>query len=124
MRILTVVGARPNFVKVAPLLDQMGRYPEIEAILVHTGQHYDYEMSKAFFEDLEIPAPHLNLGVGSGTAVAQTAEIMLRLERMMEETQPRRGGGGRRRQFHLGSGPDRRKDGPAPRPCGSRIEEL
>ncbi len=88
MRILTVVGARPNFVKVAPLLDQMGRYPEIEAILVHTGQHYDYEMSKAFFEDLEIPAPHLNLGVGSGTAVAQTAEIMLRLERMLEEMQP------------------------------------
>jgi UDP-N-acetylglucosamine 2-epimerase (non-hydrolysing) len=88
MRILTVVGARPNFVKIAPLLDEMGRYPEMEAILVHTGQHYDYEMSKAFFEDLQIPAPHLNLGVGSGTAVAQTAEIMLRLEPVMEESQP------------------------------------
>jgi UDP-N-acetylglucosamine 2-epimerase (non-hydrolysing) len=88
MRILTVVGARPNFVKVAPLLDEMGRYPEMEAILVHTGQHYDYEMSKAFFEDLDIPAPHLNLGVGSGTAVAQVAEIMLRLEQVMEEMEP------------------------------------
>jgi UDP-N-acetylglucosamine 2-epimerase (non-hydrolysing) len=88
MRILTVVGARPNFVKVAPLLDEMGRQPEMEAILVHTGQHCDYEMSMAFFEDLQIPAPHLNLGVGSGTAVTQTAEIMLRLERVMEETQP------------------------------------
>ena len=58
MRILTVVGTRPNFVKIAPLLDEMSRHPDIEAILVHTGQHYDYEMSRAFFEDLEIPAPH------------------------------------------------------------------
>jgi UDP-N-acetylglucosamine 2-epimerase (non-hydrolysing) len=88
MRILTVVGTRPNFVKIAPLLDEMGRHRDIETILVHTGQHYDYEMSRVFFEDLQIPAPHLNLGVGSGTAVAQTAEIMLRLERVMEETQP------------------------------------
>jgi UDP-N-acetylglucosamine 2-epimerase (non-hydrolysing) len=88
MRILTVVGARPNFVKVAPLLDEMSRHPGMEAILVHTGQHYDYEMSRAFFEDLQIPPPHLNLGVGSGTAVAQTAEVMLRMERVMEETQP------------------------------------
>ncbi len=78
----------PNFVKIAPLLDEMGRHPNIEAILVHTGQHYDYEMSKAFFEDLDIPAPHVNLEVGSGTAARQTAEIMLRLERVMEETQP------------------------------------
>ena len=88
MRILTVVGARPNFVKVAPLLDEMGRHPEMESILVHTGQHYDHEMSMAFFEDLQIPAPHMNLGVGSGTTVTQTAEIMLRLERVIEETQP------------------------------------
>jgi UDP-N-acetylglucosamine 2-epimerase (non-hydrolysing) len=88
MRILAVVGARPNFVKVAPLLEEMRRYPEMEAILIHTGQHYDHEMSKVFFEDLEIPAPHLNLEVGSGSAVRQTAEIMLRLEPVMEKTQP------------------------------------
>jgi len=88
MRILTVVGARPNFVKVAPLLDEMKRYPEVETILVHTGQHYDYQMSRAFFEELEIPKPHINLDVGSGTPVRQTAEIMLRLERVMEQTQP------------------------------------
>jgi UDP-N-acetylglucosamine 2-epimerase (non-hydrolysing) len=88
MRILTIVGARPNFVKVAPLMDEMNHQPEIEAILVHTGQHYDYEMSRAFFEDLEIPEPHVNLEVGSGTPVAQTAEIMLRLERVMEQAQP------------------------------------
>jgi UDP-N-acetylglucosamine 2-epimerase (non-hydrolysing) len=88
MRILTIVGTRPNFVKVAPLMDEMNRHPEIEAILVHTGQHYDYGMSRAFFEDLEIPEPHVNLEVGSGTPVAQTAEIMLRLERVMEQAQP------------------------------------
>ena len=88
MRILTVVGTRPNFVKIAPLLDEMGRHRDIVTILVHTGQHYDYEMSRAFFEDLDIPKPHVNLEVGSGTAVRQTAEIMLRLERVMEETQP------------------------------------
>jgi UDP-N-acetylglucosamine 2-epimerase (non-hydrolysing) len=88
MRILTIVGARPNFVKVAPLMDEMSRHPDIETILVHTGQHYDYEMSRAFFEDLEIPEPHVNLEVASGTAVTQIAEIMLRLERVMEEMQP------------------------------------
>ena len=88
MRILTVVGTRPNFVKIAPLLDEMSRHRNIKTILVHTGQHYDYEMSRAFFEDLEIPKPHVNLEVGPGTAVRQTAEIMLRLERVMEETQP------------------------------------
>jgi len=88
MRILTVVGTRPNFVKAAALLEEMGRHPEIESVLVHSGQHYDYEMSKTFFEDLEIPTPHVNLGVGSGGAVSQTAEIMRRLEGVIEETQP------------------------------------
>lgn len=88
MRILTVVGTRPNFVKVAPLLDAMSRHPQLEVILVHTGQHYDYEMSKAFFEDLHIPAPHLNLGVGSGAPVAQIAEIMVLLERVMAKMEP------------------------------------
>jgi UDP-N-acetylglucosamine 2-epimerase (non-hydrolysing) len=57
MRILMVAGTRPNFVKVAPILDEISRHPGMEAILVHTGQHYDYEMSKAFFEDLQVPAP-------------------------------------------------------------------
>ena len=98
MRILTIVGARPNFVKVAPLMEEMGHHSDIETVLVHTGQHYDYEMSRAFFEDLEIPEPHVNLEVGSGTAVTQTAEIMLRLERVMEGDATRRCGCGRRRQ--------------------------
>jgi UDP-N-acetylglucosamine 2-epimerase (non-hydrolysing) len=88
MRILTVVGARPNFVKVAPLLDEMSRHPEIESILVHTGQHYDNEMSRTFFEELQIPTPHFNLGVSHGTAVTQTAEVVLQMERVLEETLP------------------------------------
>jgi UDP-N-acetylglucosamine 2-epimerase (non-hydrolysing) len=66
----------------------MSRRPNIETTLVHTGQHYDYEMSRVFFEELGIPEPDINLEVGSGTAVKQAAEIMLRLERVMEETQP------------------------------------
>lgn len=88
MRILIIVGARPNFVKVSPLLDEMRCYSDIEPILVHTGQHYDHQMSRAFFEDLEIVEPHVNLEVGSGTAIEQVAEIMLRLEPVMKETQP------------------------------------
>ena len=88
MRILTLVGARPNFVKVAPLLEEMSSHPEIEPVLVHTGQHYDPQMSRAFFEELEIPEPHINLEAGSGSAVRQVAEIMLRLEGVMEEVQP------------------------------------
>jgi UDP-N-acetylglucosamine 2-epimerase (non-hydrolysing) len=88
MRILMVVGARPNFVKIAPLMEAMRRHPDIQPILVHTGQHYDFEMSKVFFVELGIPEPDINLEVGPGTAVKQVAEIMLRLERVMEETQP------------------------------------
>jgi len=88
MRILTIVGARPNFVKAAPLLEELGRHAGLESILVHTGQHYDHEMSKVFFEELRIIAPHINLDVGSGTGVRQTAEIMLRLEPILEKTQP------------------------------------
>jgi UDP-N-acetylglucosamine 2-epimerase (non-hydrolysing) len=88
MRILAIVGARPNFVKIAPLMDEMSRHPDIQTYLAHTGQHYDRRMSRGFFEDLEIPEPHINLEVGSGTVVSQIAKILLRLERVMEETQP------------------------------------
>jgi UDP-N-acetylglucosamine 2-epimerase (non-hydrolysing) len=78
MRVAVVAGARPNFMKIAPILQAMrGR---IDACLVHTGQHYDWQMSDAFFAELDIPTPDLNLGVGSGSHAEQTARVMLAFE--------------------------------------------
>jgi UDP-N-acetylglucosamine 2-epimerase (non-hydrolysing) len=79
-RILSVVGARPNFMKLAPVARALGRRPDVRHVVVHTGQHYDADMSEAFFHDLEIPHPEHNLGVGSGSHAQQTAAIMQRLE--------------------------------------------
>lgn len=86
MRILTVVGARPQFVKAAPVSRAVRRAHT--EILVHTGQHYDDALSAAFFRELEIPAPDVNLEVGSGAHGAQTAEIMRRLEPVVVEHEP------------------------------------
>ncbi|PDW02021.1 non-hydrolyzing UDP-N-acetylglucosamine 2-epimerase [Candidatus Viridilinea mediisalina] len=80
MQILHVVGARPNFMKVAPVLRALRAYPEVTQRLVHTGQHYDAAMSEVFFSQLELPAPDVNLGVGSGSHAVQTAQVMLRFE--------------------------------------------
>jgi UDP-N-acetylglucosamine 2-epimerase (non-hydrolysing) len=80
MKILNVVGARPNFMKIAPLMAEYSRRDNIHAILVHTGQHYDDTMSHLFFEELGIPKPDINLGVGSCSHAVQTAEIMKRFE--------------------------------------------
>lgn len=80
MKIFNVVGARPNFMKIAPLLEEMKRHPSLEPVLVHTGQHYDEKMSRLFFEDLQLPKPDVDLEVGSGSHAAQTAEVMLRFE--------------------------------------------
>jgi UDP-N-acetylglucosamine 2-epimerase (non-hydrolysing) len=88
MNVTAVVGARPNFVKIAPILTEMSRYAEIRARLVHTGQHYDRQMSGAFFKDLGLPEPDVNLGVGSHSAVAQTAEVMARLEPVLATERP------------------------------------
>ncbi len=88
MRIFNVVGARPNFVKIAPLMREMQRSPSIVPILVHTGQHYDVTMSDRFFTELEIRPPDFNLGVGSGSHAVQTAEVMTRLEPLLEATRP------------------------------------
>ena len=88
MKVLNVVGARPNFVKIAPLLREMDRRPQIDAVLVHTGQHYDAKMSDGFFEALSIPEPHVNLGVGSGSHAQQTAEVMQRLEPVLKSARP------------------------------------
>lgn len=82
VKIISVVGARPNFVKIAPLIREMNRYKIIKKILVHTGQHYDIQMSQAFFKDLLIPEPDINLGVGSFENIRQIAEIMKRFERV------------------------------------------
>ena len=85
MKIACVVGARPNFMKIAPLLEAMTEYPNLDPILVHTGQHYDYEMSQIFFEELDIPEPDVYLRVGSGSHAVQTGKIMMAFEEVVTE---------------------------------------
>ncbi len=87
MLVLNVVGARPNFMKIAPVVEAM-RQAGLPQYLVHTGQHYDEKMSRLFFEELGIPAPDLNLEVGSGSQAVQTAEILRRFEPVVLETKP------------------------------------
>jgi UDP-N-acetylglucosamine 2-epimerase (non-hydrolysing) len=88
MKILSVVGARPNFMKIAPLLWEMHRHAGIATFLVHTGQHYDERMSRHFFEELNIPRPDVDLGVGSASHAVQTAEVMKRFEPVLKEWRP------------------------------------
>jgi UDP-N-acetylglucosamine 2-epimerase (non-hydrolysing) len=88
LKIVNIVGARPNLPKIAPLLSEMQRHPEIESILVHTGQHYDEKLSDIFFRQMGIPEPHVNLEVGSGSHAGQTAEILKRIEPVLVERQP------------------------------------
>jgi UDP-N-acetylglucosamine 2-epimerase (non-hydrolysing) len=88
VKIANIVGARPNFMKIAPLLREMRRWPEIRPTLIHTGQHYDASMASRFFEDLEIPPPDVSLEVGSGSHAAQTAEVMKRLEPVLCDLRP------------------------------------
>ena len=87
--IACVVGARPNYMKMAPLVRAFGARADLpRAMLIHTGQHYDVEMNARLFADLELPAPDLNLEVGSGTHAVQTAEIMRRFEPVLDELLP------------------------------------
>ncbi len=87
--IACVVGARPNYMKMAPLVRAFGARADMpRAMLIHTGQHYDVEMNARLFADLELPAPDLNLEVGSGTHAVQTAEIMRRFEPVLDELLP------------------------------------
>src|ERR1700691_3767003 len=107
MKIMIVVGARPNFMKAAPLIvairehnrkvaslssekhpAETEKIQEIQGILVHTGQHYDEAMSGSFFVDLELPKPDIHLGIGSGSHAAQTAEIMRRFEEVLLQEKP------------------------------------
>jgi UDP-N-acetylglucosamine 2-epimerase (non-hydrolysing) len=87
--LVCVVGARPNYMKMAPLVRAFSRQPGLpDVVLVHTGQHYDVAMNERLFADLELPAPHLNLEVGSGTHAVQTAEIMRRFEPVLDDIRP------------------------------------
>jgi UDP-N-acetylglucosamine 2-epimerase (non-hydrolysing) len=88
LRIINVVGARPNFMKIAPVIDEMRRRNRIDPVLVHTGQHYDETMSDSFFEDLRIPRPDINLGVGSASHAEQTARIMTAFEQVLKDQRP------------------------------------
>ncbi len=88
MHILHVVGARPNFMKAAPCFRALADLPGVVQTLVHTGQHYDSAMSQVFFEQLEMPQPDFNLGVGSGTHATQTARIMIAIEPVIMERKP------------------------------------
>jgi UDP-N-acetylglucosamine 2-epimerase len=86
MKIVSVVGARPEFIQSAPVSRALR--PMHREVLVHTGQHYDYQMSQTFFDELSIPAPDYNLEVGSGGQAQQTAEIMVRLEKVLLDERP------------------------------------
>ncbi len=89
MKVINVVGARPNFMKMAPIIEAMNRYPEqFDHLLVHTGQHYDQRMSKAFFNDLGMPKPDIDLEVGSGSHAEQTGRIMMAFEKVCVEHRP------------------------------------
>jgi UDP-N-acetylglucosamine 2-epimerase (non-hydrolysing) len=105
MKIMSIVGARPNFMKAAPIIAAIGRYNDkltrnsskygnrdgsgpIQHILVHTGQHYDQAMSDSFFADLNLPAPDEHLGVGSGSHASQTADVMKRFEEVLVRVRP------------------------------------
>jgi UDP-GlcNAc3NAcA epimerase len=89
-KIISVIGARPQFVKAAMVSRVFRHQEDLKEILVHTGQHYDREMDQVFFEELHIPRPAYNLGVGSGSHATQTGEMMRRLEEVLEREAPRR----------------------------------
>ncbi len=88
MKLIHVVGARPNFMKVAPVYQALADYPDVKQLTVHTGQHYDANMSAVFFEQLGLPAPDVNLGVGSGNHGAQTGLVMIKFEEHVLANRP------------------------------------
>jgi UDP-N-acetylglucosamine 2-epimerase (non-hydrolysing) len=88
MKVFLVAGARPNFMKIAPVYRASKKHPGVDCRIVHTGQHYDQEMSQAFFDDLELPLPDFHLEAGSGTHAVQTAKIMTAFEKICLEEKP------------------------------------
>jgi len=88
VKVALILGARPQIIKSAPFIYLASRDKWINLSIIHTGQHYDYEMTKIFFEELNLPDPSVNLNVGSGTHAQQTARIMLRLEKILGRQKP------------------------------------
>ena len=88
MKIISVVGARPNFMKVAPFCRALKAYPDVQHILVHTGQHYDVRMSEQFFKELDIPNPDINLEIGSGSHAEQVGRTMIEFEKVLRAEKP------------------------------------
>lgn len=88
LKIISVVGARPNFMKVAPFCRALKAYPQVKHVLVHTGQHYDVRMSEQFFRELDIPNPDINLEIGSGTHAEQVGRTMMAFEKVLRDEKP------------------------------------
>ncbi len=88
MKIVSVVGARPNFMKIAPIAKELRKFSKIKHILIHTGQHYDYSMSGSFFKELGIPQPDINLGVGPASHAEQVGQIMIKIEKVLLDEKP------------------------------------
>ena len=87
-KIVTVVGARPQFIKLAVVSRALRRQPELQEVLVHTGQHYDHNMSDVFFEEMDIPKPDYNLGISGGTHGEMTGKMLIEIERVLMKEQP------------------------------------
>ena len=96
MKIVLIAGARPNFMKIAPIIRAINKHnaqlkqksKRIEPFLIHTGQHYDYEMSQIFFEELKLPQPDIHLGIGSGTHAEQTGKTIIEVEKVLLQEKP------------------------------------
>ena len=88
MKIISVVGARPNFMKVAPIHRALQQYSQVQSLILHTGQHYDVNMSDVFFRDLRLPEPVFHLNVGSGSHAEQTGGVMIAYEKVCMENRP------------------------------------
>ena len=122
MKILSIVGARPQFVKAAGM-SRVIRERHTE-VLVHTGQHYDDRMSAVFFEELGIPEPEYNLGIGSGPHGAQTGAMLARIEEVATRGAPRLGAGLRRHELHAGGRPGGGQAAHPRRPCRGGPAQL
>ena len=88
MKLLTIIGARPQFVKAAALSREIKKYPQLQEIIVHTGQHFDANMSDIFFEEMEIPTPHYHLNINGLSHGAMTGQMLEKLEEVMVKEKP------------------------------------